>query len=58
MSRGFDRPYRRKARDRYARLFEPRSIALIGQSNDAGKTAGRPLKFLRQAGLCRPRSIP
>jgi acetate---CoA ligase (ADP-forming) len=31
-------------------LFAPRSIALIGQSNDAGKTAGRPLKFLRQAG--------
>src|SRR5271166_2760316 len=30
-------------------LFAPRSIALIGQSNDAGKTAGRPLKFLRQA---------
>src|ERR1700748_2003483 len=32
-------------------LFAPRSIALIGQSNDAGKTAGRPLKFLRQAGF-------
>jgi acetate---CoA ligase (ADP-forming) len=31
-------------------LFAPRSIAVIGQSNDAGKTAGRPLKFLRQAG--------
>jgi acyl-CoA synthetase (NDP forming) len=31
-------------------LFAPRSIALVGQSNDAGKTAGRPLKFLRQAG--------
>jgi acetate---CoA ligase (ADP-forming) len=31
-------------------LFAPRSIALIGQSNDASKTAGRPLKFLRQAG--------
>ncbi len=31
-------------------LFSPRSVALIGQSNDAGKTAGRPLKFLRQAG--------
>jgi acyl-CoA synthetase (NDP forming) len=31
-------------------LFAPRSVALIGQSNDAGKTAGRPLKFLRQAG--------
>jgi acetate---CoA ligase (ADP-forming) len=32
-------------------LFFPRSIAVIGQSNDAGKTAGRPLKFLRQAGF-------
>jgi acetate---CoA ligase (ADP-forming) len=32
-------------------LFTPRSVALIGQSNDAGKTAGRPLKFLRQAGF-------
>jgi acyl-CoA synthetase (NDP forming) len=31
-------------------LFAPRSVALIGQSNDPGKTAGRPLKFLRQAG--------
>ncbi len=32
-------------------LFAPRSVALVGQSNDAGKTAGRPLKFLRQAGF-------
>jgi acyl-CoA synthetase (NDP forming) len=32
-------------------LFSPRSVAIIGQSNDAGKTAGRPLKFLRQAGF-------
>jgi acyl-CoA synthetase (NDP forming) len=32
-------------------LFFPRSVAVIGQSNDAGKTAGRPLKFLRQAGF-------
>src|SRR5258707_4170097 len=31
-------------------LFCRRSVALIGQSNDPGKTAGRPLKFLRQAG--------
>src|SRR5260370_25950900 len=31
-------------------LFSPRSVALIGQSNDPGTTAGRPLKFLRQAG--------
>jgi acyl-CoA synthetase (NDP forming) len=32
-------------------LFFPRSVAVIGQSNDAGKTAGRPLKYLRQAGF-------
>ena len=31
-------------------LLSPRSVALIGQSDDAGKTTGRPLKFLRQAG--------
>src|SRR5262245_24543492 len=31
-------------------LLSPRSIAIIGQSNDPGKTAGRPLKYLRQAG--------
>ena len=31
-------------------LFSPRSVAVIGQSNDPAKTAGRPLKFLRQAG--------
>jgi hypothetical protein len=31
-------------------LFAPRSVAIVGQSNDAAKTAGRPLKFLRQAG--------
>ena len=31
-------------------LFSPRSVAIIGQSDDAGKTAGRPLKFLRQQG--------
>jgi acetate---CoA ligase (ADP-forming) len=32
-------------------LFSPCSVAVIGQSNDPGKTAGRPLKFLRQAGF-------
>src|SRR5579871_5313371 len=32
-------------------LLAPRSIAIVGQSDDAGKTAGRPLKFLRQAGF-------
>jgi acyl-CoA synthetase (NDP forming) len=31
-------------------LLAPRSLAIIGQSNDVGKTAGRPLKYLRQAG--------
>ncbi len=31
-------------------LFAPRSVAIVGQSDDAGKTAGRPLKFLRQIG--------
>lgn len=31
-------------------LLSPRSVALIGQSNDPTKTAGRPLKYLRQAG--------
>ena len=31
-------------------LFSPRSVAVVGQSDDAGKTAGRPLKFLRQMG--------
>src|SRR5271169_6641413 len=42
--------------DSYARgnlrqaLLSPRAVALVGQSNDAGKTAGRPLKFLRQIG--------
>jgi acetate---CoA ligase (ADP-forming) len=28
-------------------LLAPRSLAIVGQSNDAGKTAGRPLRFLR-----------
>ena len=31
-------------------LLAPKSVAIVGQSNDAGKTAGRPLKYLRQAG--------
>jgi acyl-CoA synthetase (NDP forming) len=31
-------------------LLAPRSVAIVGQSDDAGKTAGRPLKFLRQMG--------
>ncbi|HEY6256286.1 MAG TPA: CoA-binding protein, partial [Xanthobacteraceae bacterium] len=32
-------------------LFAPRAVAIVGQSNDAAKTAGRPLKYLRQAGF-------
>jgi acyl-CoA synthetase (NDP forming) len=32
-------------------LLSPRSVAIVGQSDDAGKAAGRPLKFLRQAGF-------
>jgi acetate---CoA ligase (ADP-forming) len=31
-------------------LLSPRSVAIVGQSNDPTKAAGRPLKFLRQAG--------
>ncbi|HEY6992509.1 MAG TPA: acetate--CoA ligase family protein [Xanthobacteraceae bacterium] len=31
-------------------MFAPRSVAIVGQSDDASKTAGRPLKFLRQMG--------
>src|SRR5215510_8846149 len=31
-------------------LFSPRSVAIVGQSDDATKTAGRPLKFLRRVG--------
>src|SRR5687768_3881523 len=32
-------------------LFAPRSVVIVGQSNDPAKTAGRPLNFLRQAGF-------
>jgi acyl-CoA synthetase (NDP forming) len=31
-------------------LLSPRSVAIVGQSDDASKTTGRPLKYLRQAG--------
>jgi acetate---CoA ligase (ADP-forming) len=31
-------------------LFSPRSVAIVGQSDDAGKATGRPLTFLRRAG--------
>lgn len=30
-------------------LLAPRSVVLVGQSDDAGKTAGRPLSYLRRA---------
>ena len=32
-------------------LLSPQSVAIVGQSNDVSKTAGRPLKYLRQAGF-------
>jgi acyl-CoA synthetase (NDP forming) len=32
-------------------LFSPQSVAIVGQSDDVSKTAGRPLKYLRQAGF-------
>jgi len=31
-------------------LFSPRSVAIVGQSDDDAKAAGRPLKFLRRIG--------
>ena len=31
-------------------LFEPRSVAVIGASDDAGRIGGRPLRYLRDAG--------
>lgn len=38
-------------------LLRPRSIALVGASDDTGKTGGRPLAFLRRAG-CTARIYP
>ena len=32
-------------------LLSPHSVAVVGASDDAGKTSGRPLTFLRQAGF-------
>lgn len=32
-------------------LLHPRRVALVGASDDTGKTAGRPLQFLRRAGF-------
>jgi acyl-CoA synthetase (NDP forming) len=38
-------------RDLRQKLLSPHSVALIGASDDASKTAARPLRFLRQAGF-------
>src|SRR3954453_17522423 len=32
-------------------ILSPRSVVIVGQSNDAGKASGRPLNFLRRAGF-------
>lgn len=32
-------------------LLSPRSVAIVGQSDDASKTTGRPLNYLQQAGF-------
>lgn len=32
-------------------LFNPRSVAVIGASADASKTAGRPVAYLRKHGF-------
>ena len=32
-------------------LLQPRSVALVGASDDTGKTGGRPQQFLRRAGF-------
>ena len=34
-----------------ARLLKPRSVAVIGASGDAAKTAGRPVAYLRKHGF-------
>lgn len=35
----------------YAALFNPRTVALVGASDDATKTAGRPQQYMKQAGF-------
>lgn len=37
--------------DAIARLFKPRSVAVIGASADPAKTAGRPIAYLRKHGF-------
>lgn len=39
------------AMDAIARLLKPRSVAIIGASADATKTAGRPVAYLRKHGF-------
>jgi acyl-CoA synthetase (NDP forming) len=39
------------AMDAISRLLEPRSVAVIGASGDAAKTAGRPVAYLRKHGF-------
>src|SRR5213593_191906 len=37
--------------DAISRLLQPRSVAVIGASADASKTAGRPVAYLRKHGF-------
>lgn len=39
-----------KGQPLYTALFNPRSVALVGASDDASKTAGRPQQYLQRAG--------
>jgi acetate---CoA ligase (ADP-forming) len=43
-------PPNERERELAQALLAPRSIAIVGQSDDPTKAAGRPLKLLRQAG--------
>lgn len=52
-----DQPVAAQGEELRRLLFHPASIALVGASNDPGKTAGRPLRFLRAAG-CQARIYP
>jgi acyl-CoA synthetase (NDP forming) len=42
------------ARSGLAALFSPRSIAIVGASDDAARIGGRPLKYLRGSGFAGP----
>ena len=37
--------------DAFAALLAPRSVALVGASDDASRIGGRPLRYLREAGF-------